>query len=408
MRYFKCLIFFFALSNLAHAQQTATNDQADLPQRVLFIGNSNTYVNNMPAVLESIAGKSGIPVNSEMIALPGETLREHWVGDSVKSVIRKGDWDFVILQEQSTLGTRLINGERTVPDPSYFYYYVSRFVDVIRKADAQPVLLLTWAWQEKPEFLQPLTHAYMTIGRELEIPVVPAGVVWQKSIRSGGPNLYMNDGIHPSPAGTYLTVLLIYETLFGNLPSNLPLHVEGVPTDMRGTVYTDSLAVLVEVTEEELNTLLSIASHSIRLLQETGNYVQVPKPVTPDLPQLPEGIPAEAVDITGVWSGPIRLLRVPAELQLTLKRDSKTAIWELLFENEQFNQNASVDDFRILGNQIRFTISDLEKLPGITEYRGVLQDNQIVGIAEYLDKGGQTHLIGKWKLTRQSSSSQAR
>ncbi len=389
------LVFFISLQVYAQPENLV---------RVLIIGNSLTYYNNMPAILEGVASNSNTAVESQMVVMPGAMLQDHWNGTVAKAAISEGDWDFVILQEVPLLGSLTINGKMMVQDRAYFHHYVRLFVDHIRTTGSQPILLLPWPRQKHPEHLEQMIYAHMEIGRELEVPVVPAGFAWEKVVQSAGPMLYMQDGVHPTPAGTYLTSIVIYSTLIGHHPSDVPIRIEGHPIDRRGKVIAKSLDVLVQMTKEESTKLMNAATETAQHIREKGGYIDVPIPAIPDLPQLPEGYPAEATTITGVWRGPIRLVPALTEMQLTItEQDGKIiSTWELLFEKEQYNQTAVVENFRTLENQIRFTISGLRVMPGVTEYRGVMRGDKLVGIAELLAHGGQMHMVGTWELTRQN------
>ena len=71
------------------------------PLRVLFLGNSYTYSNDMPAILLSLAASGGDRLDYEMEVPDGASLEEHYQRGSVAMAIKEGTWDYVVLQEQS-------------------------------------------------------------------------------------------------------------------------------------------------------------------------------------------------------------------------------------------------------------------------------------------------------------------
>jgi hypothetical protein len=96
------------------------------------------------------------------------------------------------------------------------------FVPHIRAAGATPVLYMTWArrhaWDRQPE----LADAYLTIARELNVPVAPVGLAWAKAFeRSPNVVLHDKDESHPNPAGSYLAACVLYATLFQSNPTGL-------------------------------------------------------------------------------------------------------------------------------------------------------------------------------------------
>ncbi|MBP9696407.1 MAG: hypothetical protein KBD58_04250, partial [Thermomonas sp.] len=58
-----------------HAQTDATPARE---YRVLLVGNSLTYTNNLPALLRAVGASQGTPIATESFAAPGGTLIERW------------------------------------------------------------------------------------------------------------------------------------------------------------------------------------------------------------------------------------------------------------------------------------------------------------------------------------------
>ena len=72
--------------------------------RILFVGNSYTYVNELPDVLRAMASSADPPVTieTEKCTGGGTTLERHWADEKLHKRIAAGRWDVVVLQEQST------------------------------------------------------------------------------------------------------------------------------------------------------------------------------------------------------------------------------------------------------------------------------------------------------------------
>lgn len=70
---------------------------------VLFIGNSFTQRNNLPGLLAEMAAVKGLRVDHELISTGGASLRTHWNAGRAAEAIARGRYDYVVLQEQSTL-----------------------------------------------------------------------------------------------------------------------------------------------------------------------------------------------------------------------------------------------------------------------------------------------------------------
>jgi hypothetical protein len=191
--------------------------------RVLFIGNSYIFVNNLPALLTRLAegSRSGPAIVTDTVAEGGWTLQHHWEAGNALQKIRERHWDYVVLQEQSLL---------PIQDREAMFRYSRLFDAEIKKVGARTLFYLTWARENRPEDQAGLSDAYQTIGRELHAVVAPVGVAWQEARgKDPGLKLYMEDHSHPSPSGTYLAALVFLAVLHGDLPRELPTNVSGLP-----------------------------------------------------------------------------------------------------------------------------------------------------------------------------------
>ena len=211
------------------ASKNAENKKAD-SLKVLFIGNSYTYFNNLPQILEKMAAGRGEKLEAEMVVAGGATLRSLWNREQTVRTIRGKKWDFVVLQEQSTLGNGfLIGREGQKADPTNFYKYARLFDEEIKKSGAKTVFFLTWARENaRPAEQEVLNNAYLSIGKELNALVAPVGIVWQK-VRCENKNLklYIPDGSHPNANGSYLAASVFYATFFQKNPTGLARQING-------------------------------------------------------------------------------------------------------------------------------------------------------------------------------------
>ncbi len=206
--------------------------RADAVERVLFVGNSFTYFNNLPEVLAGIARSRprGPAIEPTMFATGGMTLQWHWAAGKAAALIDAERWDHVVLQEQSALGAGTETGDGRLSPPGLFHQSVRSFVPRIRAVGAAPVLLMTWARRARPTDQALLADAYDTIGRELGVTVSPAGLAWQEARRQWPDlELHVADGSHPNPVGTYLAACVLYVTLTGHDPRGAAPRIDGHP-----------------------------------------------------------------------------------------------------------------------------------------------------------------------------------
>jgi hypothetical protein len=184
--------------------------KSDTRLSVLFIGNSFTARNDLPGMLASLAAAAGVRLDHRLVSAGGASLRMHWNKGEAQKSIEQGKYDYVVLQEQSTL---------PVKNATRMHENVRLFDPVIRDAGAKTVLYLTWARRNAPEAQRAITDAYEAIGREIGAAVVPAGVAWEQFMKQHDtPVLHDKDGSHPTVAGTYLAACVFFATLLGRSP----------------------------------------------------------------------------------------------------------------------------------------------------------------------------------------------
>lgn len=252
-------------------------------QRILFLGNSYTYFNNLPFILEQMANASHRQiVETTMVVEGGATLKDLWEkGDALKA-IHQAKWSYVVLQEQSTLGDGPIeNGIPQINDPTSFYDYARRFDAEIKKAGARTAFFLTWSRRDSPQNQAKLTAAYSTIAKELSDALVPVGPAWEAAIHER-PSLalHQTDKAHPTQAGSYLAACVFYSVLFDRNPKGLSARFVGKPVDMEGHVF-----------EAEAQGLLSSPRDAelIHLSPQDSQFLQAVAWKTARLPIAPYG-----------------------------------------------------------------------------------------------------------------------
>ena len=186
----------------------------DLPQRILFIGNSITYYNggvdlhtmNLANSIDSI-----LAIECESVVGGGWTLQQHFNSPITIQLIENGNWDLVILQEMTS---------RPVNDPELFYEYATLLDSVITHAGAQTAFFFSWPFESVfDEMIEQQSAAYNYIGNELDAPVIPVARAWQFSLQQNPElELFMADGNHPNVHGTYLACCTFVAFLWDETP----------------------------------------------------------------------------------------------------------------------------------------------------------------------------------------------
>jgi len=190
----------------------------ELPDKVLFVGNSFTYYNNsLHKHYRKLTWASGLftPENSRARSktISGGHLPEHEGG--FQHVIALDDWDVVVMQGHSL-------GPISEATAEPFRGTARKFARIARDHGTRPVFFMTWAYTRRPEMTAKLDEAYSGIGRELNAQVVPVGLAFA-TVTTERPDLDLRiaDARHPSLAGTYLAACTFFAALYGQSPEGL-------------------------------------------------------------------------------------------------------------------------------------------------------------------------------------------
>ena len=211
---------------------------------VLFIGNSYTYYNSMPQMFKAMAEHQHPEqsIEVEFVGGGGATLKKHWEVGQALAEIQTGDWDYVVLQEQSSLGTNKLSDPRKWKQ---FFHYSRLFDEEIKKSGATTVFFMTWARRDSREQQKHLTTAYETIAGQLGSRVAPVGLAWDRIRDQEGINLYNKDGSHPSPMGSCLAALTLWGTIFNTAPQHMNGKLVGYEI-LRGGVLAEEKSILAD------------------------------------------------------------------------------------------------------------------------------------------------------------------
>jgi PKD repeat protein len=202
-----------------------------LTKRALFLGNSYTSVNNLPQLVADVAASAGDTLIIDSNTPGGYTLQNHSVNSSSLAKIALGNWDYVVLQEQSQLPS--------FPDSQVeaeVFPYAHLLDSIINSENncAETVFYMTWGRKNGDasncSFWPPvcsysgmdslLNLRYRMMADTNNGIVSPVGAVWYY-LRQNFPliELYQSDDSHPSVAGSYAAACTFYSIFFRKDPT---------------------------------------------------------------------------------------------------------------------------------------------------------------------------------------------
>ena len=185
---------------------SAAEGQAPQALRVLFVGNSQTSANDLPAVAADLARRSGRRLEYRTIAYAGFALEDHWSQGDARSAIASGRWDVVVMQQ----------GPSALPESQVnLREWAMRFADEARSHGARPALLTVWPESYRRSALRDVIASYRRAATASRAELLPGGGAWRAARRCRPAfRLYGLDGFHLSLLGTYTAALAVYGRLF--------------------------------------------------------------------------------------------------------------------------------------------------------------------------------------------------
>jgi len=207
--------------------------------KVLYLGNSHTFTNDLPQLTTDLALSNGDTLfylsNTPGGCTLGHPENGHLFNSTSLSLIDSLAWDFVILQEHSLFAVIDYYREK-------YMYSGARSLDSLIKLNnecTETIIQLIWGkkygglhcmnehcsvdFEDFVHMQDSLTSKYLTLADSLSFTIAPSGVAWKEMIQNGDPiELFSPDNSHPNLAGSYLIACVYYATLFQKSPVNLP------------------------------------------------------------------------------------------------------------------------------------------------------------------------------------------
>lgn len=185
---------------------------------ILFLGNSHTYFNDVPGIVEGIGKANGNPINCEHISEGGATvsllITKYY--DDLINHLETTNYQYIIVQEQSSLNFL---------DYDNFLSAVTQLQEITSPYDVEILLYQTWAYEEDSpslnnvrltyeEMHQLITESYHNVSNTTGLNINPVGEVFDAFKHEYPETRLYHDGNHANRAGSYLSACVHYYNLF--------------------------------------------------------------------------------------------------------------------------------------------------------------------------------------------------
>lgn len=212
------LLFSFILISLYSFTQTST--------KVLYLGNSYTYVNDLPNIVEQLSLSQSKEIQSTEFLSGGARFQTHWNNTAVTDRIKQGGFDYMILQGQSQ--------EVAFPQGQFMsevYPYAQKLDSLFKEfnPNGKVIFFMTWGYRYGDatncpfytpfctfsSMSQELYNNYRQMALDFQSSVAPIGAAWSYSINlDSNYVLHSSDNSHPSYDGSYLAACVLYSSIF--------------------------------------------------------------------------------------------------------------------------------------------------------------------------------------------------
>ena len=204
-------------------------DSASAPQQsaregrpVLFVGNSLTYFNDLPLIVEALA--DSVPglaaeqrLSTAMAAYPDFALYDHWADGTAVRAIDGSKWNVVILQQ----GSSALEDSRVL-----LRDWTKKFDVKIKAAGARTAMYAVWPNAARQFDFDRVNESYTLAATDVGGMLFPVGEAWRAAWRrDANLALYSSDGLHPTLAGSYIGGLVITSMLLDRSPVGMPARL---------------------------------------------------------------------------------------------------------------------------------------------------------------------------------------
>lgn len=224
----------------AGAQQPDAPAASGRSTAVLFVGNSLTYVNNLPALLRALGEAQGMAITTETWAAPGGTLAERWREGHVADALRARRFDVVVLQEQGGhLAACMASAEEQRKAPCAASLRAYRDIAKLAQArGARTFLFQTWGpdrqWQAR------LDRSLRLVADQASASIFDAAGALEALHAARPATVLYPDGTHPSTQASLMLALALYRDISGAGPIARDLRVRAPLLPVNAAVAADA------------------------------------------------------------------------------------------------------------------------------------------------------------------------
>ena len=249
--------------------------------RILMLGNSFTFANDMPAMLAELTGAEVVHHTRGGARLAEQLNPRTRTGARTRAALEDEFWDYVVLQEMS-------NGP--VTSRNSFLKNVGKLCDRIREEGATPVLFATWAYQKDSpamaemgmsydEMAQGLQDAYREAADQNDALLAEVGQKFRELADSM--DLYAEDGQHPSRAGSRLAAETIAAVILADQAAKRSSYAIKVDPELNRNDIRLRVLYMYQLLLQHTDAEHPLTTNQIRNLMEKEHGITMHRTTVP-------------------------------------------------------------------------------------------------------------------------------
>jgi lysophospholipase L1-like esterase len=199
---------FFFSAEACQKSKAVDSELADTTKQksVLFIGNSLTYTNDLPAMLAKIGKEQEVTIATKTVAYPNYALEDHWNDGHVQQLIASKKYDFVVVQQ----------GPSSQADGrAMLFDYGARLKTLCDAYNTKLAFFMVWPALSNIHTFDGVIKNYTDAAVETGSLLCPVGKIWKEHFSATNDySFYGPDMFHPSQKGSENAAMIIYSTIF--------------------------------------------------------------------------------------------------------------------------------------------------------------------------------------------------
>lgn len=184
-------------------QNIPPSKKREVIMKLLFIGNSHTYFNDVAGTVLRLLAATGEKSHVTMLARGGKAFSFHTSDPGVSFNLRYGGYDCVIAQDRGSSF-----------DAEAFEAGATALKKMAEASNARFMLFMPWPLRDNRAVQHDMTEGYLSFCRRERCRFAPAGEVFNRLLSTLSlDDLYREDGCHATPLGGYAAAVTIFYTV---------------------------------------------------------------------------------------------------------------------------------------------------------------------------------------------------